>query len=213
MGAQPGYSRRDFLFQLSAGAGAAWLAANWPAILAAQEHAHRAVQAGAAAKFEFFSPEQATEVEAIAAQIIPTDDMPGAREARVVHFMDRALVSIRDINVLFFGPAETTDRRTLVANGLAEVQAKLKELFPGATRFSASPSDQQVAVLKALEQTPFFSLLRTLTILGFTGDPSRGGNYNKTGWQVMGFEDKHLWKPPFGYYDAEWLAEQSKNKP
>ena len=52
-----------------------------------------AVQSGQPPTFAFFTPEQATAVEAIATQIIPTDDTPGAREARVVSFIDRALVT------------------------------------------------------------------------------------------------------------------------
>jgi len=190
-----GSSRRDFLFQLSAGAGAAWLAANWPAILAAQEHAHRAVQAGST-KFGFFTPVQAAEVEAIAAQIIPTDDTPGAREAHVVHFIDRALTTFEK------------DKQKPYVAGLEDVQARLKEMFPGATKFSAATSAQQVAVLKALEKSDFFGLVRSHTLMGFVSDPSRGGNFNKAGWQVMGFEDRYMWKPPFGYYDAELLKEQ-----
>ena len=44
-----------------------------------------------AGKLEVLTAEQARQVEAIACQIIPTDDLPGAREAGVVYFIDRAL--------------------------------------------------------------------------------------------------------------------------
>jgi gluconate 2-dehydrogenase gamma chain len=64
---------------------------NWPAILASQQHAHEAAAAATPPHLEFFSPAQASEVEAMAAQIIPTDDTPGAREAHVIYFIDRAL--------------------------------------------------------------------------------------------------------------------------
>src|SRR5437763_17129152 len=36
-----------------------------------------------------FTPTQATEIDAISSRIIPTDDAPGAREAGVLHFIDR----------------------------------------------------------------------------------------------------------------------------
>jgi gluconate 2-dehydrogenase gamma chain len=39
----------------------------------------------------FFDPATAAEIEAIAAQIIPDDDTPGARQAGVIQFIDRAL--------------------------------------------------------------------------------------------------------------------------
>ena len=44
-------------------------------------------------KLSFLSAAEAADVEAVAAQIIPTDDSPGAREAGVVYFIDRALAT------------------------------------------------------------------------------------------------------------------------
>jgi hypothetical protein len=29
-----------------------------------------------------------------------------------------------------------------------------------------------------------------------------GGNHNKAGWKLIGFDDSLNHKPPFGYYDA-----------
>jgi len=69
-------SRRQFLLGSVSGLSSAWLALRWPAILAAQEHAHRAATSGQPAQFRFFSPEEAAEIEAVAAQIIPSDDAP-----------------------------------------------------------------------------------------------------------------------------------------
>ena len=68
------FSRRNFLLQSLAGAGSAWLAAAWPELMAAQQHAQhtmRAVDAGLPAKLEFLTPAQAADVEAITALIIP----------------------------------------------------------------------------------------------------------------------------------------------
>ena len=67
-------SRRTFL----GGSVSAWLAAQWPGIVAAQQHAHSAGSSAAPAKFEFLSAGQAAEIEALAAQIIPTDETPGS---------------------------------------------------------------------------------------------------------------------------------------
>src|SRR6516165_9592098 len=84
-------ARREFLWRAAGAAGAAWVGTQWPAIVAAAQHAHHAVSAKASGKFEILTPEQARVVEAIVSQIIPTDDMPGAKEAGVVYFIDRAL--------------------------------------------------------------------------------------------------------------------------
>ena len=40
--------------------------------------------------YRVLSQAQAATLEAVATQIIPTDDTPGAREARVVNFIDNA---------------------------------------------------------------------------------------------------------------------------
>lgn len=185
-------SRRQFLIQTSAGISTAWLAANWPEILAAQEHARHAAQSDVAVKFEFFTAAQAAEVEAISAQIIPTDDTPGAREARVIYFIDRALSTF------------DSDKQKIYRNGLEELQAKLKELFPVATKFSEASAEQQVSVLKAIEKSEFFGLVRAHTVMGFLANPERGGNHDQVGWKLIGFDSKHFFEPPFGYYDRDY---------
>jgi len=185
-------SRRQFLIQSSLGVSSAWLVANWPGILAAQEHAQHAARSATPLKFEFFTPEQATEVEAIAAQIIPTDDTPGAREAKVVYFMDKALVTF------------ARDQQKPFLQSLAAVHAKLRELYPAATKFSTASSEQQIAVLKAIEKTPGFNLLRVSTVAGFLSDPRRGGNREEAGWKVIGFDSSHVFEPPFGHYDRDY---------
>src|SRR5262245_15063441 len=147
-------SRRFFLIQSGAGIGSAWLLLHSTEVLAAQEHAHQAAQSAVPTKFEFFTPEQAAEVEAIAAQIIPTDDTPGAREARVVYFIDRAMKT-------FAAP----DSAAMV-KGLKQLQPQVKKQFKTTKKFSELGSEQQIALLKAIEKGPFFDLIRTLTITG-----------------------------------------------
>jgi gluconate 2-dehydrogenase gamma chain len=84
-------SRRSFLVHSVAGLNAAWVAANYPGILAAQSYVRQATQSGQLPRLTVFTAEQAAEIEAMTAQIIPTDETPGAREAHCVYFIDRAL--------------------------------------------------------------------------------------------------------------------------
>jgi len=86
--------------------------------------------------------------------------------------------------------------------GMAQVQAKRRELFPGSASIRALSAEQQIALMRAIENLEFFELLRTHTVLGFLGDPSYGGNRGKAGWRQIGFEDRMMWEQPFGYYDA-----------
>ncbi len=183
-------SRRSFLIDSVAGIGGVWVAANYPGILAAEEFVLEAAESGQADKFAFFTLEQAVEVEEMAAQIIPTDDTPGAREARVVAFIDRALVTFE------------RDRQADYTQGIKDLAAEAKKLFPHADKFSELTFDQQIQVLTAIERTPFFNLVRTHTITGFFASPVHGGNHDKIGWELVGYDDSLNHEAPFGYYDA-----------
>src|ERR1051326_6074903 len=76
-------SRRDFLTRAGSAVSAAWVSTHWPALVSAAEHAHQAARSAKPHTFHFFTPEEAAEVDAICARIIPTDETPGAREAGV----------------------------------------------------------------------------------------------------------------------------------
>jgi gluconate 2-dehydrogenase gamma chain len=183
-------SRRSFLVDSVSGLGAAWFAINYAGILAANDYVLQAAQSGQPATFEFFTREQAVLVEAMSAQIIPTDETPGAREARVVHFIDRALTTFE------------RGRQPAYTQGLKDLETQAKQLFPSASTFSGLTSDQQIQVLTAMERTPFFNLVRTHTISGFFASPVHGGNHDKVGWKLVSYDDSLNFKPPFGYYDA-----------
>lgn len=180
----PERSRRSFLKDSAAGLGAAWIAANWPAILAAEERAR--TESG----FAFFTPEQAVELDAMTAQIIPTDHTPGAREARVVQFIDRALETFE------------RERQEDYTRGLHDLAMRSQMAFPSARKFSELTYDQQLQVLTAMETTPFFNLVRQHTIIGFFASPVHGGNHDKIGWELIGYDDSLEYEPPFGFYDA-----------
>jgi gluconate 2-dehydrogenase gamma chain len=185
-----GKSRRAFLTESASGIGAAWLAANWQAIAEAQEFVRTAATSGQPIAFAFFTPEQAIEVEALTAEIIPTDSTPGAREAHVVGFIDRALVT--------FERSAQEDYR----KGLDELAAATKKLGLSASRFSALSADDKIKLLTSIEKTPFFELVRAHTITGFFADPVHGGNHGRVGWALVGWDDSLEHTPPFGYYDA-----------
>jgi gluconate 2-dehydrogenase gamma chain len=189
-----GISRRLFMIKSCAGLGSAWIASHLHEIAAAQEHAHHAALSQVPSRFEFFTPEQSVEVEAVAAQILPTDDTPGAREARVIYFIDRALATF------------ATDERVAFVEGMKDLQKKAQKRFGKTRKFSDLSSEQQTGLLKGIEKGQFFELVRTMTILGMFCNPEYGGNYNQIGWKLLGFEDQFHFKSPFGFYDAEYQS-------
>lgn len=201
-------SRRQFLLRSVTGLSAAWVSANWPALLSAAEHARHQAGSASAKKFEFFTPDQAAEVEAVSGRILPADDSPGAREAGVVYFIDRALVTF------------AKDQQQAFRNGLPALHALTKSIFPQYSAFSQASSAEQDQILHRLDHSAdagganvftaapgaqnFFETLRWLTVAGFLIDPDTRGNPAGMGWKLIGRERAHSFQAPFGYYDKDY---------
>ena len=183
-------SRREFLILTSASMAALWASANWPSAVALAHEVSRNAALGEV-PFLFFTPEQAVEVEAMAAHIIPSDGTPGAREAHVIHFIDGAVSSFEH------------ERQGVYAPGLKMLAAKVSETFPGVSNFSRLDTAQQQRVLKMIENTEFFQVVRMHTVMGFVSNPEYGGNADQVGWKHIGFEHRPFFTPPFGYYDRD----------
>jgi hypothetical protein len=171
-------SRRNFLFKSVGASSATWLVANWPMQVAAAE------KAMAMGNFTFLTREQAAEIDAMAAQIYPSDGTPGAKEAQVVYFIDLALVTFAQ------------DKQDIYRQGLADLASKT-----GGKPLGSLPPEQQIALLTAIEKTPFFKTVRDHTIMGMFAAPQHGGNFQKVGWTQIGFDDSLNFRAPFGAYD------------
>jgi gluconate 2-dehydrogenase gamma chain len=169
--------------------------AAWPELLE-QRHAHSAAGSHSP-ELETLDAKTASEIEAVAAQIIPSTDGPGAREAGVVYFIDRALSTF------------ASENREAYRTGMSQVQQKRLELFPNSVSIALLTNAQQITLIQAIETSDFFELLRSHTVLGFLCNPSYGGNLSKVGWRQIGFDDQMAFTPPFGYYDAESGDSQS----
>jgi Gluconate 2-dehydrogenase subunit 3 len=185
-------SRRAFLQASGGWLSSAWIVAQWPAIAAAAHHAGQMPAQADAAHLQFLNAADAADVDAICAQIVPSGATPGAREARSLYFIDRSLAT-------YFSKMAPG-----VNHGLAELQAKFRATHPALESFAAAPGEVQTAFLKTVERTPFFAMMRMLTVLGMFTSPKYGGNYQGSGWKLLGFVDQHAFAPPFGYYDAEY---------
>jgi gluconate 2-dehydrogenase gamma chain len=140
-------------------------------------------------ELKFLTPEEATEVEAISARIIPSDGTPGAREAGVVWFIDWALTDF------------TNDAQPMVRAGLATLATDVAAKHPGRTLFSALTDAEQDEFLRGYEEQDLFQFLRFGTIAGMFALPKYGGNANYVGWELIGQARGYEFKPPFGWYD------------
>lgn len=140
---------------------------------------------------EFLTRGEWATVEALTARVLPGDaDAPGAREARVVTFIDRALSEAHD------------DLRDTYRSGVAELDA-LCARTRGAG-FGALGESVQDEVLHDLDRGPaedappdhaelvrrlgtFFAVVREHTLQGMFCDPEYGGNFEGAGWRLVGF--------------------------
>ena len=189
-------ARRAFL-RTAAAAGAAWATANLLGIddalaWAARQTAATPSSAGAIGELTALTPAQARVLDAAASRIIPSvDGRPGAHESGAVYFIDRSLAT-------FNAP-----EKTAYAKGIRDLDRRAARLVKGATTFAALETAQQDEILRAIEKTPFFQMLRLAAIVGTFALPAYGGNRDHLGWQMLGLTHQPVYQPPFGYYDAD----------
>ena len=183
-------SRRAFLAAAGA-AGAAWLTAEPALVEAALAHARQTAAAPPPYQFLALTADEAAGLEAIAMRILPSDDTPGAKEAGVIHFMDKALATY------------AAERKAPVLAGLADLDQRARARWPGTASFAALTPGRQDELLKTREKSEFFKEIRDASVIGMFANPSYGGNQNQVGWKLLGFQAHGIYQPPFGYYDAE----------
>jgi gluconate 2-dehydrogenase gamma chain len=168
-------TRRAFLVESTYSAAAGWLSLQLPWLGALSACARD--DARNVALFTHLSVAEARAMRAFAAQLIPSDDGPGAEEAGAVYFVDRA-----------FGLGHFAPDVPIVRSGLADLDARARVL--GAADFAALADTTQINIMKHLEHTPFFATARTLVIIGTFADPSYGGNKNHAGLKLIGIDHR-----------------------
>jgi gluconate 2-dehydrogenase gamma chain len=185
-------NRRAFL-RAAMAAGAAWATADLAQVEDALAWAHdQSATPAAARRLSVLTTAQADVIEAMTARILPAvDGRPGAAECGAIYFIDRALAS-------FNAP-----QKNLYVDGITDLNTRARTTQSGVASFAALVVDQQVDVLKAIEQSQFFQAVRFDTIVGTFALPKWGGNQDYAGWHLIGFEHQPRFQPPFGFYDAE----------
>ena len=168
-------SRREFV------AGVAALSAVW--LVAGAACTRESSWGGDSTKLVHFSPAQAAQVDAITARILPSDDGPGAREAKVIRFLERQLD----------GPL--LRRRPAMQQGALLIDKWAQKRFGrGFAGLEAAQQDEILGQLaraeipvKSFPQAALFRALHSLTLEGYLADPSHGGNDGEAGWRAVGF--------------------------
>jgi gluconate 2-dehydrogenase gamma chain len=184
------HNRRAFL-RAAAAAGAAWSAADLLSVEDALAWSAGQAASKTNASFTALSAAEAETIVALTSRIIPSvDKSPGAQEAGVVFFVDRALATFN------------AGQKKIYAEGLQDLNRRAADMFKGAP-FSKLTAAQQDDVIRAIEKTPFFQAVRFDTIVGMFALPTWGGNRDYAGWHMIGLEHQPRFQPPFGAYDVE----------
>jgi gluconate 2-dehydrogenase gamma chain len=124
------------------------------------------------------SAEHAAILAAVLARLIPSDEHgPGAREARVARYIERALA------------AEHREHCDAYSSGLSALQASARERHgAGFEQLDAAAQDALLETTeRAAGSAAFFELVRTHAIEGMFGDPRWGGNDGLLGWALLDY--------------------------
>jgi gluconate 2-dehydrogenase gamma chain len=179
-------SRRFFLYHVAFWGGGAVLLGPACSLLEGKKPPPSAAPPGGRRSFvtahRSFTNEEWPVLLAACDRALPRDQDPGALDAGVPEYIDRMLLT-----------PELAEMRGDFINGL--------QLLDGRSRaehgkgFAEIPSEQQDALLKDFRTRPtdtpeghFFELLMVFTLEGFLGDPSYGGNKDRVGWTLVGFD-------------------------
>jgi gluconate 2-dehydrogenase gamma chain len=136
-------------------------------------------------------------LEAAAARILPSDDGPGAREAKVGRFLERQLAGdLAELQPAFAQLARLIDLWAQKSSGMAFVALPAE----AQDRILAQLAGGQIPA-RGLPQEVLFRALHGLVLEGFLSDPVHGGNDGMIGWHSIGFATPHLRRPglPHGH--------------
>lgn len=128
-----------------------------------------------------FTNDEFKVVSAAVDRVIPKDEDPGALDANVPEYIDRALQlpQLEKMREEFTSGAAALNRRS---------QRMFQKPFFDAT---VDQRDELLSIFRdsaaGTGEAHWYELLIVLTMEGFLGDPSYGGNKDRVGWQLVGF--------------------------
>ncbi len=122
--------------------------------------------------YRFLTDHEAATIRALADQIIPPDDFPGAGEAGADRFVDTQLVT------------HYQHWQEAYRDGIAELDAAARAAHD--SPFIEISTEQQYALLEEREDTSFFRMVRDHSMQSYYGDPRHGGNPDAISWKMLG---------------------------
>jgi gluconate 2-dehydrogenase gamma chain len=137
--------------------------------------------------WRYLNEAEITLLDAIAEQIIPTDDFPGGKWANVSNFIDKQLDT-------YYRKYQNAYRDGLAAFNKTVMQLQGK-------RFEELPFAEQTALLERMEAGKFsgdywndhpsgnfFDMIRQHSLQGYYGSPVHGGNRDNISYRMLGLD-------------------------
>jgi gluconate 2-dehydrogenase gamma chain len=179
--------------------------------------------------WQFFTPEEGADVEALVDRLIPPDPQtPGGKDAGCAVFIDRQLAgpygSARGLYMRppfeenapgNMGPQSPLTPAGRYRKTLAALDQHCTQAFAGKHFHQLSPEQQDKLIgsmesgelkLNGVSSKAFFDHLLTNTQEGFFADPIYGGNRDMVAWKMVGF--------PGARYDyRDWVEKHNQKYP
>ena len=126
-------------------------------------------------------------MRAVLDRLIPAgvrDGAPGAREARVLTYVDRHMLEPQLQKY-----AKLVHHALLVLDRLAGREADMPFHALGGAEQDELLGRFQVGRVPGRFPAPrFFAMVHSLALEGFFGDPRQGGNHDRVAWRAIGFD-------------------------
>jgi gluconate 2-dehydrogenase gamma chain len=163
--------------------------------------------------WHYFTPQEATTVEAFVDRLIPPDELsPGGKDCGCAVFIDRQLAGPYGRFEGYYmsgpfqqgtkqqGPQSPVTPAQHYRQALAALDAACRDKY-GGKNFADLSDTQKDEVITGLENgslrldgtasQDFFKLILTDTQNGFLADPIYGGNKDMASWKMIGFPGAH----------------------
>ena len=140
---------------------------------------------------------QGRTVDALTRMIMPTDDNgPGAAEARVIVYIDRALGSHRaEYKESYVSGLAAFDGYCQLSHEAGFLDLDTRDRRRALMGIDRARSPRNWPGDAPMGARDFLRMLVTHTMEGMFSDPSYGGNYREAGWKLIRFPGR----APFGY--------------
>lgn len=134
--------------------------------------------------YRLFNESEGAILSALADQIVPADDTPGASGAQVLRFLDRQLArAYSAFRSAYREGLASLDRCALQTHGQGFAALAFTEQEALVERMEQGDLPREI--WGSLPPREFFGMVRSHVMQGYYGDPRHGGNRDRVSWRML----------------------------